>query len=55
MSIISFIKTIVLLNLLCWYRKHFDLDVDGVISPLDETINQIAYRIEDDQKEPTTI
>lgn len=48
MSFTAFLKTFLLLNLLNWYRQYFNLDVDGVISPLDETINKIAYQLEAD-------
>jgi hypothetical protein len=54
MKIYTFIKTSILLNLLNWYRRNFDLDVDEVISPLDETINEISRRLisdMDDRKE----
>lgn len=48
MSITAFIKTMLLLNLLNWYRRYFKLDVDDVISPLDETINKVIYHLEED-------
>lgn len=48
MQIIPFIKTILLLHLLNWYRRYFKLDVDDTISSLDETINKIIYHLEED-------
>jgi hypothetical protein len=30
-----------------WYRKHYDLDVDGVLSHLDHTINEMITRYEE--------
>jgi len=50
MSIIAYIKLLILSSLLNWYRKTFTKDVEDVITPLDEIINDIAYRIEGDQK-----
>lgn len=55
MKIYTYIKTHILLSLLNWYRRHFDLDVDGVISPLDETINEIARRLIADDTKNTEI
>lgn len=55
MSILTYTKMLLLNSLLCWYRKHFDLDVDGVISPLDEVINDTARRIIADEEKSITI
>ena len=41
---IVLLKLVFTLNMLCWYRRYFDLDEDGVISPLDEVINDVGER-----------
>jgi hypothetical protein len=53
MGLFAYIRVILTLELLCWYRRYFDLDVDDVISPLDETINRICDHLaeNDERKE----
>ena len=55
MSILTYTKMLLLNHLLCWYRSHFNLDEDNVISPLDETINDIAHRIITDEEKSMTV
>lgn len=44
----NFLKLLLLSSLLDWYRKTYTEDVDDVITPLDELINDIARKLEPD-------
>ena len=54
MTTFQLIKTSLLLNLLNWYRRNFANDIEDVISPLDETINQIVRHLKSDTTKSKT-
>lgn len=41
----NYVKLLLLNQLLIWYRRKYTKDVEDVITPLDELINEVAMRL----------